>query len=53
MAILQFSVDGEKVLSRNLRILADGVGNMAEEMGKIGDLVRSSAIENMEGQGSE
>lgn len=53
MAFLEFRIDGEKTLSRNLRILADGVGDMGEEFKKIGDLVRSSAVDNLEAGGSE
>jgi phage gpG-like protein len=53
MAYLEFRVDGDKVLSRNLRIIADSVGDMRQELGQIGDLVRTSAVENLESGGSE
>lgn len=53
MASLEFRVDGEKVLSRNLRIIADGITDMAPEMGKIGALVKADALENMASQSSE
>jgi hypothetical protein len=53
MAMLEFIVDGQKVISRNLRVLADGIGNMTKEFKQIGELVRSSALDNLESQGSE
>lgn len=53
MAMLEFIVDGQKVISRNLRVLADGIGDMRTEFAQIGELVRSSALDNMESQGSE
>jgi len=31
MAVLTFEIEGEKVLSRNLRILADGIKDMSKE----------------------
>lgn len=31
MAVLEFQLEGQKVLSRNLRILADGVQDMQNE----------------------
>lgn len=31
MAVLEFQLEGQKVLSRNLRILADGVQDMQKE----------------------
>ena len=31
MAVLEFQLEGQKVLSRNLRILADGVQDMQSE----------------------
>lgn len=48
MAYLEFRVDGEKVLSRNLRILAEGVKDMKQELGDIGQLVRRSAVDNLD-----
>ena len=53
MSNLTFIVDGEKVLSRNLRIISDGVKNMTNEFKSIGELVKRSAEKNIESGGSE
>jgi len=53
MARLEFELEGQKVLSRNLRILADGVKDMQTEFRQIGDLIEGSAKKNFENQGSE
>lgn len=53
MAFLEFRVDGEKVLSRNLRIIADDVWDMQKELWQIGELVRVSARENIDRWWSE
>lgn len=53
MARLEFLIEGEKVLSRNLRVLADGIKDMKDDFQKIGDLIEATAKENFENQGSE
>ena len=53
MARLEFQIEGQKVLSRNLRILADGVKEMQTEFREIGDLIEKSAKGNFENQSSE
>lgn len=51
--LLQFQIDGDKVLSRNLRILADGVTNFTSEFRKIGDVLEKSGSQNIDSGGSE
>ncbi len=47
MALLTFTVEGDKVLSRNLRIVADSITDFRKEFGRIGQLVKASALENL------
>lgn len=53
MALLTFELDGQKVLSRNLRILADGIQDMQPEFKEIGDMIEKSAQANFTNEGSE
>lgn len=53
MAVLTFEIEGEKVLSRNLRILADGIKDMSKEFREIWNLIESSAKSNFENEWSE
>lgn len=53
MAVLEFQIEGQKVLSRNLRILADGVQDMKNEFKNIWNLIEGSAKSNFESEGSE
>lgn len=50
---LEFSIDGDKVLSRNLRITADAIKDMEPAFRQIGQVVRESAVDNITAQGSE
>lgn len=50
---LEFQIDGDKVLSRNLRLTGEAIADMSPEMAKIGQVVRESAIDNVDAQGSE
>lgn len=47
---LEFHIDGDKVLSRNLRITGDKIQDMRSEMAQIGQVIRESAIDNIESQ---
>lgn len=51
--LLQFQIDGDKVLSRNLRILADGVTDFSSEFRKVGEMLERSGSENIDSGGSE
>ena len=53
MAVLSFQLEGQQVLSRNLRILADGIEDMRPEFKEIGDMIEKSAQTNFENEGSE
>jgi len=53
MAVLEFQLEGQKVLSRNLRILADGVQDMQKEFKEIWKTIESSAVSNFDTEGSE
>lgn len=53
MAKLDFYIEGQKSLSRNLRLLADGVTDMKVAFVKIGEVIEKSAKSNFEQQGSE
>lgn len=50
---LEFHIDGDKVLSRNLRVTGEKIQDMRSEMAQIGQVVRESAIDNIDDQGSE
>lgn len=50
---LEFHVDWHKSLSRNMRILADGITSMKTEFAQIGQLVVQSSERNMKDQWSE
>lgn len=50
---LEFQIDGDKVLSRNIRVAGDKIRDMRVEMAQIGQVVRESAIDNIDNQGSE
>lgn len=50
---LEFSIDGNKDISRNLRIAAEKMGSMKPAMYDIGNLVRAGALQNISQQGSE
>lgn len=53
MYALEFQIDGEKALSRVLRITGEAISDMKPAMAQIGQVVRESAIDNIESQGSE
>lgn len=53
MAKLDFYIEGQKALSRNLRILADGVTDMKVAFSSIGKIIEKSSKSNFEQQGSE
>lgn len=53
MYSLEFQIDGEKVLSRNLRLIGETIRDLEPEFRQIGQVVRESAIENIDKQGSE
>lgn len=50
MAKLDFYIDGQKALSLNLRLLADGVTNMKGAFSAIGKTIEKSAQDNFDGQ---
>lgn len=47
---LEFQIDGDKVLSRNIRVAGDKIRDMRVEMAQIGQVVRESAIDNIDNQ---
>ena len=53
MARLTFEIEGVKVLSRNLRVLADDVVSMKPEFEEIGKIIVEGAQKNFENQGTE
>ena len=53
MAILKFSLEGQELLSRNLRILADGITSMRPEFNTIGETIISGVNKNFSDEGTE
>lgn len=53
MAILKFNLEGQELLSRNLRVLADGITSMRPEFNKIGDRIISGVNSNFSSGGTE
>ena len=53
MAILSFEIEGQKVISRNFRILADEIKAMKPEFEEVGQIMLDGSLENFETEGSE
>lgn len=53
MALLSFEIEGEKVLSRNFRVLADDIKSMRPEFQEVGKAIMESAQRNFDNQGTE
>lgn len=53
MAVLSFEIEGDKVLSRNFRVLADEIVELAPEFEEVGDAIIDGAKQNFEDQGTE
>lgn len=53
MAKLTFEIEGQKVISRNFRILADEITEMKPEFEEIGQIMLDGSLDNFETEGSE
>lgn len=50
MYALEFQIDGDKALSRVIRMTGDAIKDMSPQMAQIGQVVRESAISNIDDQ---
>lgn len=53
MAMLKFNLEGQELLSRNFRILADGITKMRPEFWQIGESIITGVNKNFSSTGTE